>query len=343
MSIYSATTDQARIIRVELDSAEVVGAEQTELYVTLTPWPINSLLERLIVRSQNAYSALRVALLSDAAAFRQKGYTPAWIEAQATGGGTVFAYDLDSVPFEDLTRVGAVHLLFQAADTSDNAVPFTDGEILDVRLEGRQQLQSDAAQADKLTIAGDPLWRVLRQRADGTCEDLTASARQADPYIINRSSFVALGSDDEYLWIGTTRPWTSLYAMVDPDGRMPASVTVEATMFVNGSFTTTTLLDNTSAYQQLSGGGYSSFNYSGSISIAPPDGWQASVVSGDPRTATATILNAGGQTIDGFRFPCYPVALFDNPPRLWLRLRAIGLTATSRQLRLRALLLQSDV
>jgi hypothetical protein len=217
-------------------TAPATPSGATDVYVTLYPWPRSGMVERITLTANNSIASVTLSVLTDGAAFRAAtaANQPKYVVATATGSMTngILICDITEAYYEDLHKIGALHIRI-------NAASITAGTVFTVKAEGRRQLSTNTAVTDATGIVADKTFRVLFADSGGAMSDITGAMMN-----IGGNNF-DIDNASDYIYVGSTKlnkQW--LFTFSTPSSSSGSALTAE---IWNGSawVSATTVLDNT--------------------------------------------------------------------------------------------------
>jgi len=300
----------------------------TSWMVTVHPVPSFCQIEKITLAASAAPSsaATNLTVLNDGAGWRAAADDTAKAPFIVSASSANMANRIASFTFsnglyyEDAYRTNCLYLNF-----ANNS--FAEGNTFTVTVEGTQMAPYKLEHVDTTPFQGDNTWRVLRVDANNVCTDLTQQlTRNGNPYGLgsnlgNSESFMAFDTAADYLYIGSTRPWSN--AMFYVPSYSANSTPVTFAQYNGTSWSTvTSVQDNTSAGMTTS----SSLSYSGVMKVTS---WTTAVMttlSFDPLTVLQT-------SYDDFTLNIpRPGGFFMNPKRYWLRMKFASITPSDLKL-----------
>lgn len=303
MSYMSSLINRNRTAKVTKASTPT-QAGATSIMVTLSPWPSFATLKTIkIVGSNQINGTSTVTVYSNDAT----GLNPVNVTGTMVSNNLVLSFS--DLYVEDQFRTGCLYVKIANGT-------ITTGTVFTVTAEGTELAPYTADDNDHTCFLGDQTWKVLTYDTDTSiCLDITTQVlRNGNPWgqgaIDQSQSVQVFGTANEYLYIGSVKPWTNTLISIPAAYRNILGATFK---HWNGSaWVTASVSDNTSDGQAAP----STFSYTGVLSVTSWSGAVPYKLPFDPQTVYETYVD---------NFTTYPPTInpggfWYNPVRYWLQI-----------------------
>ena len=313
MTYISALRNLNQVVSIS-GSTTATASAATLIALTLRKWPAIANLQRMTITANNDVAAVTVTVVSDVAQYlAASGNAKApYVYAVGTGAISNGRMEIDFGNVETLNTQGLdfIGVVIQASSIAT-------GTTFTVTMRG-QALQASATTGSYMA---DNTFRVLQVTTAPLTTDITQNITgRGNPYGIADTdlaqTFPALQSATDYLYIGSTKQFSSLAFYIPGYAKQPAGTTLVAQYWNGSTWATATVYDNTSDQQAspstMSCSGLLEFNISA-------NSWVLSQVATDPLYVYVQGIISGANP---------PQTLVACPPRYWVRLQVTSLNGT---------------